>query len=81
MIAMSTNGSATFGSWLKTNRRAQDLTQSQLAQRVGCAEITIRKIEANQLRPSRHLVNLLLDELQVPQAKHQSLIQLARQKK
>jgi len=42
----------TFGAWLKTRRRACDVTQKELARAVGCAEITIRKIEADQLRPS-----------------------------
>jgi DNA-binding XRE family transcriptional regulator len=29
-----------------------DLTQEELARRVGCAAITLRKIEADDLRPS-----------------------------
>ena len=80
MIAMSTTEATTFGGWLKSNRRAQDLTQSELAERVGCAEITIRKIEAGQLRPSKHLVNLLLAELQTPRGEHEPLMRLARQR-
>jgi DNA-binding XRE family transcriptional regulator len=41
-----------FGIWLRRRRRALDLTQAELAQRVGCATITIRRIEADDLRPS-----------------------------
>jgi len=80
MIAMSITDATTFGGWLKSNRRAHDLTQVQLAQRVGCAEITIRKIEACHLRPSKHLVGLLLEELQVPRGQREPLMQLARRR-
>lgn len=44
-----------FGAWLRQQRRALDLTQEALAQRVGCARITIRRIEANELKPSQPL--------------------------
>lgn len=68
----------TFGKWLKAERRAQDLTQVELARRVYCAEITIRKIEADQLRPSRRLVYLLLNALEIPHAQQDDLLRLAR---
>ena len=42
-----------FGQWLKQRRKALDLTQSMLAQRVGCSMDTIRKIEADERRPSQ----------------------------
>lgn len=69
-----------FGEWLKAARRAHDLTQYELARRIGCAEITIRKIEANQLRPSKRLLHLLLRELKVVPAQHEPLVQLARRR-
>src|SRR5829696_7907785 len=34
----------TFGEWLRARRRVFDLTQSELAERVGCAEDTIGRI-------------------------------------
>jgi transcriptional regulator with XRE-family HTH domain len=34
-----------FGLWLKRQRRALDLTQEEIAQRIGCALVTLRKIE------------------------------------
>jgi hypothetical protein len=46
---------ASFGYWLQRRRKALDLTQEQLAQRVGCAPGTIRKIEADERRPSEQL--------------------------
>ncbi len=67
-----------FGHWLKQQRRACALTQTELAQRVYCAEITIRKIEANQLRPSKQLTRSLLEKLDAPRDKQDALMQLAR---
>ena len=41
-----------FGRFVRQRRRELDLTQEELARRVGCAAITIRKIEADDARPS-----------------------------
>lgn len=41
-----------FGYWLRRRRKALDLTQDELAQQVGCAAVTLRKIEADERRPS-----------------------------
>jgi transcriptional regulator with XRE-family HTH domain len=38
-----------FGQWLKQQRKARDLTQANLARLVGCAAVTLRKIEAGVL--------------------------------
>ena len=72
---------ASFGTWLKSRRREQDLTQQELAQKVYCAEITIRKIEADELRPSRELAELILRFLGVDGAEQANLIQLARRRR
>ncbi|HET9224445.1 MAG TPA: helix-turn-helix transcriptional regulator, partial [Roseiflexaceae bacterium] len=40
-----------FGYWVRRRRKALDLTQAELAQRVGCAMVTIKKIEADERRP------------------------------
>ena len=77
---MAELGNITFGSWLKMRRRALDVTQKELARRVECAEITIRKIEANHLRPSKGLARALLKKLNVPLAEYEALIQLARRR-
>jgi predicted ATPase/DNA-binding XRE family transcriptional regulator len=52
-----------FGRIIRTRRKALDLTQAALAQQVGCAEITIRKIEADEIRPSRQFLARLADQL------------------
>ena len=48
-----------FGVWVRRRRKALDLTQAVVAQCVGCAEITIRKIEADAVRPSREIARHL----------------------
>ncbi len=34
-----------FGEWVRQRRHILDLTQQELADRVGCARITLRRIE------------------------------------
>lgn len=48
---------------MRRRRRALDLTQAELAERVACAEVTIRKIESDSRRPSRQMAEILADAL------------------
>jgi WD40 repeat protein len=48
---------ASLGRILKERRRALDLTQAELARRVGCAVVTIKKLEADDVRPSRQIAD------------------------
>ena len=68
----------TFGPWLKRRRQALHLTQQQLGQLAGCAAETIRKIEADQRRPSDDVARLLASALQLPQAEHAAFVRFAR---
>jgi len=54
-----------FGAWLRQQRHLLDLTQSELAQQVGCAVVTIRKFEADELRPSKQMAERLAQSLNV----------------
>ena len=74
---MMSSGSS-FGDWLRRRRRALDLTQVALAQRVGCAPITIRKFEADELLPSRQIAVLLAEHLGIPAAERDAFIEFAR---
>jgi DNA-binding XRE family transcriptional regulator len=56
---------ASFGAWLKRRRKALDLTQAALARLVGCAVVSIRKIEADEQRPSRQTAERLAQHLQI----------------
>jgi predicted ATPase/transcriptional regulator with XRE-family HTH domain len=67
-----------FGRWLRARRRALDLTQHDLARQVGCSVVTIRKIEADERRPSRQIAERLADCLKVAADERAALITLAR---
>src|SRR6185295_18048396 len=67
-----------FGRWLRARRRTLDLTQDDLARRVGCAVITIQKLEADERRPSRLLAERLTDSLQIAADERAAIIRLAR---
>ena len=68
----------TFGSWLKQRRKGLHLTQKELAREVGYAEVTLRKVEANELRPSRELVQRLAEALQIPTTDRTQILRFAR---
>ncbi len=44
-----------------TRRQSLDLTRDELADRIGCAPITIAKIERDERKPSRQMAELLAD--------------------
>jgi predicted ATPase/class 3 adenylate cyclase len=67
-----------FGRWLQRRRKALDLTQGELARRVGCAVETLRKIEADARRPSRQLAERLADALELPKAEGAAFVRAAR---
>ena len=67
-----------FGYWLRRRRKALDLTQEALAQRVCCSGFTIRKIEADERRPSRRLAERLAATLAVPQEEQRDFLDAAR---
>src|SRR5262245_26166483 len=67
-----------FGEWLRRARKASDLTQSELAQRVGCAEGTIRNLEADALRPSKQLAARLTAQLGLPPDAQAAVVAFAR---
>src|SRR5262249_40796212 len=50
-----------FGRWLQQRRRLLDLTQEELARRAQCSVGTIRKIEADERRPSKVIAYRLAD--------------------
>jgi transcriptional regulator with XRE-family HTH domain len=70
-----------FGSWVKRRRKALDITQNELAQRVGCSTSAIFKIEADERRPSRQIAELLAQHLEIPPDQQALFIKVARQEK
>lgn len=67
-----------FGNWIRQRRRTLDLTQDELASRVGCSLSAIRKIEADERRPSRQIAELLADTLQISPADRATFLRVAR---
>jgi len=69
---------SSFGYWVRRRRKALDLTQGELARRVGCAEVTIQKIEADERRPSSQIAALLAEHLRIPLNEQSTFLQRAR---
>jgi transcriptional regulator with XRE-family HTH domain len=67
-----------FGRTVRERRRALDLTQEELARRVGCAAVTLRKIEAGDLRPSEQIAERLATALAVPIDEREGFVRAAR---
>src|SRR5262249_35273808 len=72
------DGHASFGYWVRRQRKALDLTQAELARRVGCAEGTIRMIEADARRPSRQIAARLAEQLAIAPPDRAAFLQSAR---
>ena len=68
-----------FGTWLSQQRRQQGLTQAALAKRVGCATVTIKKIESEERKPSAQMARRLAESLGIPQPAWEPFVQAARQ--
>ena len=71
-------GTDSFGEWLRRRRRALDLTQAALADKVSCSQAAIKKIEAEERRPSRALAQRLAEHLGVPAPQRAAFVQAAR---
>ena len=67
-----------FGYWVRRQRKALDLTQQVLAERVGCSLAAIKKIERDERRPSRQIAELLADILGVPAGQREIFLEVAR---
>jgi serine/threonine protein kinase/DNA-binding XRE family transcriptional regulator len=67
-----------FGAHIRQRRREMDLTQEELARRVGCAAITLRKIEADDLRASVQIAERLAMALAIPLEERAEFVRWAR---
>ncbi len=70
--------SATFGQIVRERRRALGLTQAELARRVHCATVTIRKVEYDSLRPSVQVAERLALSLNIDESEQIAFVRLAR---
>lgn len=69
---------SSFGYWIRRQRKALDLTQQALADRVGCSLAAIKKIEGDERRPSRQIAERMADILGVPANQRENFIEVAR---
>ena len=69
---------ASFGEWVRLRREALGLSRPELAARVGCAVVTIRKIEADERRPSAQVAELLSRHLELAAADRPAFVRAAR---
>lgn len=67
-----------FNHWLKSRRTALDLTQWDLAERVGCSREAIQKIETGTRRPSKQIAELLIACLDIPTEQRPTFVRWAR---
>lgn len=67
-----------FGEWVRQRRHILDLTQQELADQVGCARITLRRIESGALKPSKELAQILLEKLGAPSTEREAWLGFAR---
>ena len=70
--------SNSFGYWLRRRRKALDLTQDALAQKVSCSQAAIKKIEAEERRPSKALALRLAEHLMIPAQERVAFLEAAR---
>lgn len=75
---MSERDATTFGQWLRRRRKGLGLTQAELARKVGCATITVQKIEADERRPSRDMASWLAEAFEIGLSERQRFLRLAR---
>ena len=68
----------TFGEWLKRQRMGRGLTRDQLADQIGCATVTLRKIEAEERRPSEQIVTRIADIFNIQKNERASFLKFAR---
>jgi predicted ATPase/DNA-binding XRE family transcriptional regulator len=68
-----------FGQWLRARRKALDLTQLELAERIGCTEDTVHRWEIGTRRPSKQVASLLAGVLAVPDQDRADFLQFARE--
>ncbi|HMN58822.1 MAG TPA: tetratricopeptide repeat protein [Anaerolinea sp.] len=70
---------ASFGNWIRRRRKGLDLTQDELARRIGCSSSLIFKMETDERRPSRQIAELLATHLEIPKEQRELFLSVARQ--
>ncbi len=67
-----------FGEWLRRQRKAAGLTQQQLALQISCSTSALKKIEAEERRPSVQIIERLAEIFNIPQNERTAFLRFAR---
>lgn len=67
-----------FGDWLKRQRKAMGWTQDQLALQISCSTSALKKLEAEERRPSAQIVERLAEIFDIPLNEQASFLRFAR---
>ena len=67
-----------FGEWLKRRRKGSGLTQQQLAAQINCSTIALKKIEAEERRPSAQIAERLAEIFNIPTSDRTTFLRFAR---
>ena len=67
-----------FGEWLRRQRKAVGLTQEQLALQISCSTSALKKIEAEERRPSAQIVERLAEIFNIPTTERTTFLRFAR---
>ena len=67
-----------FGEWLKRQRKTAGLTQDQLALQISCSTSALKKIEAEERRPSAQIIDRLAEIFDIPPSEQASFLRFAR---
>ncbi len=67
-----------IGEWVQNRRNAMGMTRADLAHKVGCAEVTIKKIEKDERKPSGQIAELLAEHLLIPDVQRAKFLQMCR---
>lgn len=78
MATIEEDGIVTFGDLVQMRRNDLGLTRPELARRVGCSPVTIKKIELGERRPSHQIAELLAEHLSIPDAAKARFTSVAR---
>lgn len=66
-----------FGKWLKRQRKFIGLTQEQLARQLNCSTIMVRKMEAEERRPSAQMIEQLAEIFYISSDERTSFLRFA----
>ncbi len=67
-----------FGEWLRRRRGSLGLTRASFAKMLGCATVTLRKVESEERKPSLELAQRIADVLEILPDQRAAFVRYAR---